>query len=122
MKPSDAPPHTYIDVEETPLKLVDCMDRARVTARGPIRHLCPYVDEVDEGHIEITWSTAGCTIELHSLRDYLDTFAKSPISHEAVAALVLMELEGATGIEDIEVRLEFQTAGFGCTVRAEPPG
>ena len=113
-------PVTYIAVDETPLRLVDCPEPATVRAVGPVRHRCPYKDEVDRGTVTVTWTTNGCTYELHSLRDYLDTYRESKLSHEAVAALILMDLSSPRTVRDVMVTVDFETAGFACRVDALP--
>lgn len=55
-------------------------------ATAPARHLCPFVEEKDEGTVTVHWVTQGRTFELHSLRRHLHDFAEehqgSRISHE----------------------------------------
>jgi NADPH-dependent 7-cyano-7-deazaguanine reductase QueF len=91
-----------------------------VSARtsGPIRHLCPYVDEIDEGVVTIGWRTDYVeTFELHSLRAYLDTFADVQISHEALVNQIKDDLEARIG-RGVTVSGKFTTAGLDCEVTA----
>lgn len=97
--------------------LVDTPAEVTVTAFGPIRHICPYVDELDEGTVEITWSTSGATFELHALRQYLDGFADVKASHEEVAAAIRVDLD-SPGLTVTEVVVRFPTARFEVTVEA----
>jgi NADPH-dependent 7-cyano-7-deazaguanine reductase QueF len=82
----------------------------RVTATSPIQHLCPFVDEVDNGTITITWRTNGATFELHSLRKYISGFKVSEISHEALTDLIRHDLSTERGISLISVESSWTTA------------
>jgi hypothetical protein len=55
---------------------------------GPIVHRCPYVDEVDEGYVELTFN--GPAPELHALAKML-TFDES-ITHEDLTQKLATEL------------------------------
>lgn len=90
---------------------------ARVTVTGRLHHLCPHVDEVDSGTVEISWTCAGQTIELHSLADYLRDYAGERISHEQITHAIRTELAALYGIADVQVRTTWATAGL--QVRAE---
>jgi NADPH-dependent 7-cyano-7-deazaguanine reductase QueF len=85
----------------------------RVTVRRLFVHRCPFVDEIDQGEIEISWD--GSAVELHELGDYLDTWATVPISHEAVAEAVRLAVLERGG-ENVEVIGRFTTANFGVVV------
>lgn len=50
------------------------------TVSGPLRHLCPHVDEVDDGTVEITFF--GPAPELHNLATELREYADMKITHE----------------------------------------
>lgn len=82
-----------------------------VTATGPLTHRCPHVDEVDTGTVTVTWTTAGQTIELHSLRAWLDSFADVRTSHEAITAGIETALQ-LPGIVDVAVETTWTTAGM----------
>lgn len=91
---------------------------ARLTASGPLRHLCPHVEEVDDGTVEIGWTCAGSTLELHSLAAYLDGFAAARISHEHLTRAIQEDLAGLYGIAAVTVTTSWSTAGLGVRVTA----
>lgn len=91
---------------------------SRVSATGPLRHMCPHLDEVDRGTVEIAWTCAGSTIELHSLATYLKTFADERISHEALTRAIRDELAALYGVADVAVSTTWSTAGL--TVHVGP--
>lgn len=75
-------------------------------------HLCPHVDEVDQGRVKLRWRTAGATFELHALREFLRSFAETRISHEALTELIQVVLEKVDGVEDVKVDTCWTTAGM----------
>lgn len=83
-----------------------------MTATSPIQHLCPFMDEVDNGTITINWVTGGATFELHALRAYLDAFKDLRISHEELTERIRRELSQAHGIDLLTVRTSWTTAGM----------
>jgi len=87
-----------------------------VVITSPITHRCPYADETDHGHIDLTWRCAGRTLELHSLRAWLDEWAVSVISHENLTDVILHILGTIEGIEDVTVTTRWATAGMNVTV------
>lgn len=91
---------------------------ARVQATGPLRHLCPHVEEEDHGRVTITWTCAGSTLELHSLAGYLEGFAGERISHEALTRAIRDDLGQLYGIGDVEVASGWETAGLAVRVTA----
>lgn len=103
------------------IEVVPCQARITVTATGPVVHLCPHVDETDEGEVVITWVTAGSTIELHSLAAHLRTYASQRISHEDLARRLVDDLT-LPGIEGVYVAARFTTAGLGVEVKSAVPG
>jgi len=84
----------------------------RMATTAPIQHMCPFVQEVDNGHIEIVWDANGWTFELHALRDYLNTFTGREISHEALTEEVRAELNSHHGINIVTVESKWRTAGM----------
>lgn len=84
-----------------------------MTVTAPLRHLCPFVEEVDNGQVTITWSTAGKTLELHALAGYLQGFAAMEVSHEALTDELRHDLEGVPGIYAVDVTTTWETAGMG---------
>lgn len=96
---------------------VDTPAEVYVTATGSLRHRCPYVDELDEGTVEITWSTLGATFELHALRAYLDQWEDVKVSHEELAAMIRVDLD-VPGLRVTEVVVRFPTANLEVSVEA----
>lgn len=96
-----------------PPSLAEAYPGITMTATAQIKHRCPFVDEVDDGTITITWSTADGTIELHSLAAFLDCYADRTISHEDLVGEVFDCLE-ALGPHIIvrSVTARFTTAGI----------
>lgn len=89
-----------------------------VVAYGPITHLCPHVEEVDEGFVRFEWTTAGQTVELHSLRTFVDAFDEAAIAHEDLVELFRRYLSDLPGIREVVVSAEFDTADFEVTAVA----
>jgi NADPH-dependent 7-cyano-7-deazaguanine reductase QueF len=92
----------------------------QVTATADLQHLCPFVDEVDHGTITIAWHCNGATLELHSLREYLDGFKDSELSHEALTDLIRHDLSVIARIDLISVTTTWQTAGMEVTCSTSP--
>lgn len=84
----------------------------RMTVTSPIQHLCPFVTEVDNGNVTVSWDANGWTFELHKLRAYFDTFHDREISHEELTAEVQAELSGHHGIGNVTVSSAWSTAGM----------
>lgn len=95
------------------IKTVPVEASVTMTATADIQHMCPFVHEVDNGAVTITWLTDGWTIELHSLRAYLDTFKDREISHEELTEEIHAELNGHHGISIESVNTKWRTAGMG---------
>jgi NADPH-dependent 7-cyano-7-deazaguanine reductase QueF len=91
-----------------------------VTVTADLQHLCPFVDEVDRGSITISWRCNGETLELHSLREYLDGFKDSELPHEALTDLIRHDLSVMARIDLISVTTTWQTAGMGVTCSTSP--
>lgn len=87
-----------------------------VVASGPFHHRCPFVDEADDGWVDISWRCNGQTLELHALADWLAKFKDSEISHEAITDTLTRVLGGLDGIEDVTVATRWETAGMTVTV------
>jgi len=85
---------------------------------GYLRHRCPFAPEIDEGTVEIRLVIDASTVELHSLRRYLATFADEALPHEALTDLVASELAAALNPRSIEVVTRWRTAGFEVVVTA----
>lgn len=95
-------------------------ESATVTATSPVKHLCPFKKETDEGNVTITWVCHTSTIELHSLAAYLDGFAEAYVSHETLVADIFEELSELDGITICSVTARFTTAGIDVEVRRGP--
>lgn len=91
-----------------------------LTATADIQHMCPFVHEVDNGSVTITWKAEGWTIELHSLRAYLGTFHDREISHEELTEEIRAELNGRHGITIESVSTSWRTAGMGIKCSTSP--
>lgn len=96
----------------------------RMTVTSPIRHLCPFVNEVDEGAVTIGWDAEGWTFELHALRAYLNAFADREISHEELTGEIRAELSTHHGINAVTVETHWDTAGMdvNCSTSPTPAG
>lgn len=91
-----------------------------MSASADIQHMCPFVQEVDNGSIAITWRAEGWTFELHSLRAYLNTFADREISHEDLTEEIRAELNGHHGLTIEAVSTTWRTAGMGINCFTSP--
>lgn len=85
----------------------------QMSATADIQHLCPFAEEIDNGTATITWQAAGWTLELHSLREYLNTFHDREISHEDLTEEIRAELSSHLGISHVTVNTSWRTAGMG---------
>ena len=96
----------------------------RLTTTAGIQHLCPFVNEVDNGSITIGWTADGWTLELHALRTYLNTFHDREISHEELTAEIRAELSTHHGVRDVTVTSTWRTAGMEvlCSTSQTPAG
>lgn len=97
-----------------------CDSDVTVTASGPIRHRCPFVNEIDDGTISITWQPLGETYELHSLAEYLRGFKDAEMSHEAVTDRIRHDLSVVPRINLISVETTWTTAGMGVLCSTRP--
>lgn len=95
---------------------VPCEVKTTVTARGKLRHRCPYVDETDTGTIALTWRTSGATLELHALRRWLDGFTDIAVSHEALTKRIVHAVTSAPGVELVAIETHWLTADLAVTV------
>lgn len=83
-----------------------------MSSTSPIRHLCPFKDETDDGTITVSWRTLNGTIELHSLRAYFQSFAEAQISHESITDTIYRELQRIPSIRVLDVSTTWKTAGM----------
>lgn len=95
------------DIKTVPIEAV-----VNMNATADIQHMCPFVHEVDNGTVTITWEAQGWTIELHSLRAYLNTFSDREISHEELTDEIRAELGSHHGINSVSVTSNWRTAGM----------
>lgn len=104
---------------------VECGARTTVTATYPLAHLCPFVDEVDTGTVNIVWTTDGSTFELHALGAWLTGFAEKRFTHEELTAMIAAVLWNQPGIGPVTVVTHWTTAGAGvvvsCSSSETPP-
>lgn len=91
-----------------------------LSVTAPLRHMCPFIDEVDDGTVTINWSTCGNTVELHSLAQYLAQFADWRISHEALTDQIKHDIDGVQGIFATTVATSWKTAGMDVTCSTSP--
>jgi NADPH-dependent 7-cyano-7-deazaguanine reductase QueF len=88
---------------------VPCDATVTVSATVALTHQCPFRDEVDEGIVTITWTTAGKTLELHALTSWLNGFARTAISHEDLTEEVDERLAALPGIARVYVTSRWTT-------------
>lgn len=100
---------------------VPCDSAVHMQTTAPLVHRCPFRDEVDEGFIELTWVTAGSTLELHALHAWLAGFEHDVISHEGITADIAEHLGALPGIDDVQVVTRWRTAGAEVVVRRAVP-
>lgn len=97
----------------SPVATVPDASDVTVTVRTSLQHTCPYVDEVDRGHVTITWRVDGETFELHALAGYLQGFKDARLSHEEITERIRFDLTCATElIELVSVETVWETAGM----------
>lgn len=91
-----------------------------MSATSPIRHLCPFKDETDDGTITVSWRTLNGTLELHSLRAYFRSFADAATSHESLTDTIYRELQRIPSVRVLGVSTSWETAGMavGCSTSA----
>lgn len=94
------------------VKTVPIEATVALATTADIQHMCPFVQEVDNGKVTITWEAEGWTIELHSLRAYLNTFQDREISHEELTEEIGVELNSHHGITIKYITTAWRTAGM----------
>lgn len=105
----------------TPPGLAEAHPDITMTITAPIKHRCPFVEEIDDGTIAISWTTNDSTIELHSLAEFLGCYADRQISHEDLVGEIFDCLEVLTPhIALYSVTARFTTAGIDVEVRRGP--
>lgn len=85
-----------------------------VTISGSVTHRCPFVDEVDAGTVELTYTylAQAEVIELHALRAFLATFHDKAMTHEQVTDAIAAQYPHAI------VVTTWRTANMDVTCRA----
>lgn len=89
--------------------------RAEVTM--PLTHLCPFRDEVDNGTATLRWLVDERTLELHSVRRWLDSFARVVASHESVTG-TLHDTLSQLNLPGVSVTTRWETAGGAVVIEA----
>jgi hypothetical protein len=79
---------------------------------APLRHRCPYRDELDVGTVTMIWETIDETFEIHSLRAYLDYFKDVTISHEDLVEDLASLLRDTPGVTGKLITTTWDTAGM----------
>lgn len=102
------------------IKTVPVEAHTRLSAEANIQHLCPFVQEVDNGTLTVAWDADGWTLELHALRAYFSTFSDREISHEELTSEVQAELSSHHGINNVSVTSNWRTAGMEITCSTSP--
>jgi len=101
------------------IRVVPCRaQNSAMLVSGVVSHLCPFRDERDDGRTSIRWVVQTHTIELHSLRVWLDSLAEKKTSHEQFTAAVRAAVSGLEGIAEVQVVSYWETAGFKVTAEA----
>jgi len=95
---------------------VSTQSNVTVSVASPLRHTCPFVDEVDDGFVDISWRCNGASIELHSLRAWLDQWSDCDDSHEEITDAIVHTLGSLSGIKDVSVVTYWTTAGMSVSV------
>ena len=90
------------------------------SAQGVLTHRCPFVDETDVGYVEISWRTGWHTLELHSLAEYLTSYAERRISHEEATQEIHYDLQTLPGIDAVSVTTTWTTGGMEVTCSTSP--
>ncbi|MFC5789574.1 hypothetical protein ACFPPE_06875 [Agromyces tardus] len=87
-----------------------------ITVHAPLRHLCPFVDEIDNGTVTVEFRVTTTTFEAHALAAYFAEFADTRISHEALTDRIFTELNAHDGPTVTRVSSEWTTAGMNIRV------
>lgn len=91
-----------------------------MTVTAPVQHLCPFVDEVDDGTVTISWRVDGATFELHALAEYLRGYKDARLSHEDITDRIRHDLSAPPGVELLTVESTWTTAGVEVTCSTSP--
>lgn len=99
--------------------VVPCDRPTVVTITAPLVHQCPHREETDHGHVTITWTTDGATLELHSLAKYLASWSASVISHEYLTDTMAHALGTIPGVVLNDLSTSWKTAGMDVVVKTD---
>lgn len=102
------------------MKTVPCVSDVTMRVNARLIHLCPFKDEVDNGHVVVTWRVNGQTLELHALAQYLNAWAAVTISHEEITDRIRHDLATVDGLTDVSVETFWDTAGMDVTCSTSP--
>lgn len=97
--------------------LADSGAPATVTVTVDVVHMCPFKDEVDEGSLTVVFEVADQTIELHSLKRWLDTLDEWKVTHEGFTFHVKDTLQ-TVGVRVRRCETIWDTAGMYVRVAA----
>lgn len=118
------PHHRHLPkvVDRPEVVSVDVAGQTVQVRRARLLHSCPFKDETDVGTIDLAWDTGDATVELHSLRAYLDGWAGVCVSHEDLTAEIHADLAGLPGITRVLVSTHWTTAGMevSCSTSGTP--
>lgn len=99
---------------------VSCPAVVRITVTSPASHLCPFRDEVDDGTVQVSWTTSqGETLELHTLAQLIRGRAGTEISHEQWTADLVDMINAGAKVADLTVSSQWSTAGMSVSVAAD---
>lgn len=102
---------------------VPCPDTVEMSAEFTARHLCPFVEEADEGTVTISWVTAhGETFELHALAKLVAARQFERVSHEQWTADLASAVAAGARVSGLVVSSVWSTAGGTVTVRVPEGG
>lgn len=100
----------YTEDDTLPV-LVDVRSPALMRITTDAVHQCPFKNETDEGELEVTYAAGDQSIELHSLKAWLDTLDEWEVSHEAYTHHVRDTLE-TVGVKVLTCVTRWTTAGM----------
>lgn len=93
------------------LEVISCEAVADVHVILPVRKECPVKNEADFGTVDVWFTTRTQTIELHSLRNYIESYQGIPITHEDFARQVYRDIV-STGVDEVSVSASWRMDGL----------
>jgi hypothetical protein len=106
----------YTEDDTLPI-LVDAGAPATVTVTTGAYHRCPFKDEADEGELTLTFEAGAETLELHSLKAWIDGLDEWMVSHEAYTFYIKDQLT-KIGVRVTHVTTRWTTADMTVSVSA----